>query len=62
MDQPLDILRILAKGGVQWVSSAKDLEAAKVFIKAASKEEPGDFLLLNTYTGWQTEIKADPAA
>jgi hypothetical protein len=59
---PLDIFRIQLKGGVLWIGSAENLEAAKVLIKAESAKEPGDFLVVHLETGQRMEIKADPAA
>jgi hypothetical protein len=58
----LDIFRIQVGGGVRWIGSAENLEAAKVLIKAESAKEPGDFLVVNLETGDKMEIKADHAA
>jgi hypothetical protein len=59
--KPLDIFRIVADGGVRWIGSAENLEAAKALIKAESVKELGDFLIVDLETGQRTEIKA-PAA
>jgi len=60
--RPLDIFRIQPEGGVRWVATAENLEAAKVLIKVESAKQPGDFLVVCLETGWKLEIKADPAA
>jgi hypothetical protein len=60
--QPFDIFRIQTEGGVCWIGSAENLEAAKMTVKAASAKEPRDFLIVSLETGWKTEIKAEPAA
>ena len=62
MPKALDIFRIRVDGGVRWIGSAENLEAAKALIKAESAKEPGDFLVVNLETGHRVEIKADPAA
>ena len=62
MTKPLDIFRIQVEGGVRWIGSAENLEAAKVLIKTESTKEPGDFLVVNLETGHRVEIKAAPAA
>lgn len=62
MAKLLDIFRIQVEGGVRWIGSAENLEAAKVLIKAESAKEPGDFLVVNLETGDKMEIKADHAA
>ena len=62
MAKLLDIFRIQVEGGVRWIGSAENLEAAKVLIKAESAKEAGDFLVVNLETGDKMEIKADHAA
>jgi hypothetical protein len=61
MSKPLDVFRIQTEGGVRWIGSVGNLEAAKVLIKTESAKEPGDFLIVDLETGQKTEIKA-PAA
>jgi len=58
----LDVFRIQVEGGVRWIGSAENLEAAKALIKAESAKQPGDFLVVNLETGDKMEIKAEPAA
>ena len=62
MLRPLDVFRIPTEGGVRWIASVENMEAAKALIKIESAKEPGDFLVVNLETGHITEIKADPAA
>jgi hypothetical protein len=50
------------EGGVRWIDSVENMEAAKLLIKAESAKESGDFLVVNLETGHKTEIKAEPAA
>jgi hypothetical protein len=57
----LDIFRVQVRGGVRWIGSAENLEAAKVLIKADATKRPGDFLVVNLQSGEKTEIKG-PAA
>ena len=61
MAHPLDIFRIVPEG-VRWIGTVRDLEAAKVLIKARSAEQPGDFLVVSFETGWKMEIKAPGTA
>jgi hypothetical protein len=58
----LDVFRIQMEGGVRWIDSVENMEAAKLLIKAESAKESGDFLVVNLETGHKTEIKAEPAA
>lgn len=60
MARPFDIFLIQAEGGVRWIASAENLEAAKLLIKAESAKQPGDFLVVCLETGWKLEIKAAP--
>jgi len=60
--QAFDIFRIQVEGGVRWIGSVENMEAAKALIKAESAKQPGDFLVVNLQTGRRVEIKADPAA
>jgi hypothetical protein len=60
--QTFDILRVQVEGGVRWIGSVENMEAAKALIQAESVKQPGDFLVVNLQTGDRLEIKADPAA
>lgn len=62
MVRPLDVFRIQVEGGVRWIGSVENLEAAKALIKAQSAKEPGDFLVVDLESGDRMEIKAEPAA
>ena len=62
MARPLDIFRIHPEGGVRWIGSAENMEAAKALIKTEAAKRSGDFLVVNIETGVRTEIKVDPAA
>jgi hypothetical protein len=58
----LDVFRIQAEGGVRWLGSVENLEAAKALIKVQSAKEPGDFVVVDLESGDRMEIKVDPAA
>ena len=60
--QVFDIFRIQVEGGVRWIGSVEDMDAAKALIKTESAKQPGDFLVVNLQTSNRLEIKADPAA
>jgi hypothetical protein len=62
LERPLDVFRIQAEGGVRWLGSVENLEAAKALIKVQSAKEPGDFLVVDLESGDRMEIRADPAA
>jgi hypothetical protein len=62
LERPLDVFRIPAAGGVRWLGSVENLEAAKALIKAECAKQPGDFLVVNLESGDRMEIKFDPAA
>jgi hypothetical protein len=60
--QRLDIFRIQTEGGVRWIGTAENLEAARALINAESEKQRGDFLVVNLESDHKMEIKADPAA
>jgi hypothetical protein len=60
--QTFDIFRVQVEGGVRWMGSVENMEAAKALIQAESVKQPGHFLVVNLQTGDRLEIKADPAA
>ena len=62
MVRPLDVFRIQAEGGVRWIGTVENMEAAKALIKTEAAKGSGDFLVVNIETGDRTEIKVDPAA
>ncbi len=62
MERPLDVFRIQVEGGVRWIGSVENMEAAKALIKTKSEKQPGDFLVVNLETGHRMKIKANPAA
>ena len=62
LERPLDVFRIQAEGGVRWIGSVENLEAAKVLIKAESAKQPGDFLVVDLESGDKMKIKIEPAA
>lgn len=62
MAHVFDIFRIQVEGGVRWIGSVENIDAAKALIKVESAKQPGDFLVVNLETGHKIEIKAAPAA
>jgi len=62
LERPLDVFRIQVEGGVRWIGSVENMEAANALIKTESEKQPGDFLVVNLETGHRMEIKANPAA
>ena len=61
MARPLDVFRIQAEGGVRWIGTVENVEAAKALINAESAKQPGDFLVVNLETGQRMEIKGTAA-
>jgi hypothetical protein len=59
--RPLDVFRMQPEGGVRWIGSAENMEAAKALIKSEAAKGPGDFLVVSLETGWKIHIK-EPAA
>ena len=60
--RPLDVFRIQPGGGVRWIGTVEDMEAARALVKTEATKGSGDFLVVNIETGDRTEIKVDPAA
>jgi hypothetical protein len=55
--RPLDVFRIQIEGGVRWIGTVENMEAAKALINAESAKQPGNFLVVNLETGDRMEIK-----
>jgi hypothetical protein len=59
--QTFDIFRIQVEGGVRWIGSVENMEAAKALIQAESAKQPGDFLVVDLQSGHRIEIKGTAA-
>jgi hypothetical protein len=59
--QTLDIFRIQVEGGVRWIGSVENVEAAKALIQTESARQPGDFLVVDLQSGHRIEIKGTAA-
>lgn len=59
--QTFDIFRIQVEGGVRWIGSVEDMEAAKALIQAEAAKWPGDFLVVDLQSGHRIEIKGTAA-
>ena len=61
LPRPFDVFRIQVEGGVRWIGTVENMEAAQALIKTESAKQPGDFLVVNLETGQRVEIKGTAA-